>query len=292
MTKQRFYDIISDSIGLYKESDEAAVKDFIYMIMTSAGLNKDFRDVNVEGLEGISEFIEALEQADYKDITEEKFDDLKVLLDEWSSKLGRIVGIYMVLQESINHLYVMALLEDHISDEKSPSAKHALNMLYDIRDHYGDEPTEVLDRCVEYLEVLEGRQEDLMERLMGYEGMLSDITEEFGEDERVKTLNTSMKLVSTSIFINLDEEIANVDATPEFIKDETAKVLKAFDEFFKDHTKIVNRAVMSKVVGVLPVFFNSHDEITDYFKYSLEHCNDDAELAAAIEIVDSIMEEQ
>ncbi len=291
MTKQRFYDIISDSIMIYKDSDEAALKDFIYMIITSAGLNKDFKDVEIKGIEGIDEFIEALSSNDYKDVSKDQFNDLTVLLDEWSSKLGRIVGIYMVFAECINNYYVIAELEKYTS-EQSASTKHALNMLFDIRDNFNEEPSEVLERCVEYLEVLEGRQEDLMERLMGYEGMLSDVSSKFESDERIKALNVSMKLVSTSIFINLEEDSVSPMVTKEFVDEEIAKTLKAFEDFFKEHSKIVNRAVMSKVFNVIPVFFNSVDEIKDYFKYSVEHCKDDSELAAALDIVDSIMDER
>ena len=288
MTKKRFYDILNDSIDIYKDSDKKALDDFIYMVTTSAAIDTDYKEL--EHIKGIKEFMEGLNSVDYTDIDEDKYNDINTLLIEWADKLSNTVGIFMILEECVNNTYVLAELKPYITDE-SASTKHALNMLYEIRDNFLEDASGVLERCTEYLEVLEGRQEDVMDRLMGYEGMLSDIFSEHGDNAGLKSLNLSMKLVSSSIFINLDEEDESVALDKEYLENKKAEVIKSFDDFFKAHSKIINRAVMSQVISNLPVFFNSPDEVSEYVKYSLTHCSDESELAASVDIIKSIMEE-
>ena len=288
MTKKRFYDILNDSVDIYKDSDQKALDDFLYMITTAAAIDTDYKEV--EHIKGIKDFMEGLDVVDYTGIDEDRFNDINTLLGEWADKLSNTVGIYMILEECVNNTYVLAELSPYITD-KSASTKHALNMLYEIRDNFDEDAASVLEKCTEYLEVLEGRQEDVMDRLMGYEGLLNDIYSEHSDNEGLKALNLSMKLVSSSIFINIDEDDTSKALDREYIDSKKSEIIKKFDEYFKNHSKIVNRAVMSQVIANLPVFFNSPDEVREYINYSLTHCSDESELACSMDVIKSIMEE-
>ena len=46
---------------------------------------------------------------------------------------------------------------------------------------------------------------------------------------------------------------------------------------------------MAKVLSLMPVFFNTQQEIRDYFEYALSSCNDKAELTACRDIVNDLM---
>ena len=163
-------------------------------------------------------------------------------------------------------------------------------MVMEIHDHFGEDASIVLDRCNEYLEALEGKQESLMERVMGFEALFPDVEAAFADDTAVKVLNQCLKLVSSSIVIDLESDFNSPAATSAFIEEKTKNLIEEFQTFFKKHDQIVNRAVMSMVLGAVPVFFNNTDEIIAYIEYALEHCNDEKELCASLDLIKEMME--
>ena len=48
---------------------------------------------------------------------------------------------------------------------------------------------------------------------------------------------------------------------------------------------------MAKVLALVPVFFNSQQEIKDYFEYTLSRCNDKDELLCCSRLIEEIMED-
>lgn len=287
MTKQKFYDIITDSLAIYKDSDEAGVNGFIYMIRTIAGLKNDYQPIN--GLSDLDTLVSECQNADYANMTQDEYEALRLSLEHYTEELTRIVNVYMQIQECINHFYTMQLCQP-FTRQIGAAAKTAVSMTEQIRDHFSEDAQTVLNGCNDYLEQLEGKQEDIMERVMGFEALLSDVAAEFPEDAAIVALSTSEKLVSSSIFIDLKEEQESVPATPELIQKATSALLEEFAEFFQNHSQILNRAVMSQVLGAVPVFFNNTQEITDYIQYSLEHCSNTSELCACVDIINEIME--
>ena len=287
MTKQRFYDILSDSLGIYKDSDEAGVNGFVYMLRTIAGLKRDFKAV--EGLQELESYITSVENTDFKNLSETEFNALLAKLQSATENLTQIVNIYMQLQECINHFYTMLLCKPYVTSFEQAS-EDATQLMVAIRDHVTEDPETVLNSLTTYLEALEGRQESVMERVMEYEALLSDVAAEHQDNAAIQALVTSGKLVSSSIFIDLNEEEESVPVTPEFLQNATAELLKEFADYFANHSMIVNRAVMSRILGAVPVFFNTADEIKEYINYALTHCSDQAELCASLDLINQIME--
>ena len=68
-----------------------------------------------------------------------------------------------------------------------------------------------------------------------------------------------------------------------------ASLFKDFDAVFEKLSKEEKRSRMAKVLSMVPVFFNSRDEIKAYFLYALENCRDDSELTAVSNILREMM---
>ena len=105
-------------------------------------------------------------------------------------------------------------------------------------------------------------------------------------------LNLISKLLCNSVFIDLkpdslEPEIADKD----YVNKVRDRLLEEFSASFAANPKLINRARMAMVLGNVPVFFNSQQEIQDYLNYALEHCNNSSELKAVIAILDEMMEE-
>ena len=99
------------------------------------------------------------------------------------------------------------------------------------------------------------------------------------------------KLTSTSLFIDLDEDVTVVlDPTDdEYLAELKEELFADFDKRFADISKFEKRSIMSKVLSMMPVFFNTQQEIKDYFEYALSCCGDDSELTACSRIIEGII---
>ena len=114
-----------------------------------------------------------------------------------------------------------------------------------------------------------------------------------GLQEEYADLNLISKLLCNSVFIdlkpdNLEPEIADSIYVNQ-VKD---ALVEEFAQSFVQGHKLINRARMAMVMGNVPVFFNSQDEISSYLTYALEHCNNHSELKAVIAILDEMMDEE
>ena len=288
MTKQRFYDILSDSLDIYTGSDCSSVDGFLFMIRTIATLQGDLQPV--EGIEGLEEFITRCNETDYAAISETEFLELTQMLERYGEGLTDLVNLNMKVQECVNHYYTMLLCKPYVK-QSSAAGEHAQGMISQIKEHFNDVDSQlVLEGCNSYLEQLEGKQEDIMERVMGFEALLADVAAAVPDDSAVKDLLVCEKLVSSSLFIDLHQEEQDKEADSAYINKVKEELIADFVTFFKNHSQIVNRAIMSAVLGAVPVFFQNTEEIVQYIDYALEHCSDVSELCASVEIINRIME--
>ena len=62
-----------------------------------------------------------------------------------------------------------------------------------------------------------------------------------------------------------------------------------FDQAFAGLSREEKRSRMAKVLSMVPVFFNSREEIREYFLYALENCRDDSELTAVSRLIHDMM---
>ena len=97
-------------------------------------------------------------------------------------------------------------------------------------------------------------------------------------------------LTSTSLFMDIDGvtpdiRVVNEEADEIYIEETKNSLVQDFDELFTRLNKLEKRSVMAKVLSLMPVFFNSQQEILEYFQYALSSCTDKGELTALRDIV-------
>ncbi len=297
MTKSKFFELLSSGIDIYKESDRKGLEDFLYMMRTSAMLDVP-QDKN-ETFESLTEFHEFLISCDFDSITEEKYNELRNRLDEIADYLKDIVSIYMMLQQIINYVYAIIITKKYV-DDYSEEEKVVKEILTHVSNGFikgsMDVPEDVIN---DYFISLEGKQEMIHESYMPYEHALDEIKVNYQKEleqtefeELFDVLAKDEVLLSDSLFVELDGNTDGAEEmTPEIFENIKKEFLEEIEKFFREHKRTVNRSVMSSIIASLPVFFNNIQELQDYVYNSLETCRQQAEKAACVEIINSIIEE-
>ena len=91
--------------------------------------------------------------------------------------------------------------------------------------------------------------------------------------------------------MEFDREINHDTAGEAYVLEKYEALKSMLEKFFKEHGKLVNRAVMAHVLAALPVFFNNVQEIQNYVYSSVSGCSDISEKTACAEIFAAMMEE-
>ncbi|HCA21626.1 MAG TPA: hypothetical protein DEO87_04540 [Lachnospiraceae bacterium] len=295
MTKDRFFDIISNTLNIYRGGEKEAVNDFIEMIKTAAVLTLP------EGFE--TEYPELFEIYDNLTKTDVKALDangVNVLSGE-IYRATEIINSYVtdqlmlieIINDSLTVLFTINNIDKSLLNDKYDISVKIITETLAAEDIY--KAAEGFD---ELFVSLEGIQEDAYETLATVESSLFDICDSYSEPietegltEVFAKLNKADKLTSTSLFIDLDRDIRVVsDAADEiFISDVKVDFEEAMRKKLDSLSIPVRRAVMAKVLSVLPVFFNNKEEIREYFNYALDKCSDKSELATSVDKINEII---
>jgi hypothetical protein len=177
-------------------------------------------------------------------------------------------------------------MDDHFADAEAILEKLTS---YDL-----DVATFSSDSFGDAFMALEGAQEDAYETLLALEGSLEDYAAEM-EEEDAEALRKADLLTSTSLFMDLEK--AAVTVVEEKAEDAEIESMKRslFDDFdaaFAGLSKEEKRSRMAKVLSMVPVFFNSREEVRAYFLYALENCRDDSELTAVSHLIHDMILDQ
>ena len=298
MTKNKFYDVVSNTLSIYKGGEVSAVLDFADMLKNSALITKP------EGFETIYPDLynayTALEATEYKNIDKDTFDSLNDMLAKGASFINEEVSAYMLMQEVVNDVYTILLTIDDAYDEDitEKGYKAAIDILKACAacDSIEDVSIDTMDLFV----AIEGVQENVYESIIVLDSAFDDITKgnSFVIDELMlggtfDRLKKANKLMSTSLFIDLDKESCDSGeiADSKFIMELRDKVTAEFAKLFEGKERAVIRSIMCKLLAAMPIFLNSQQEIKDYFDYVLENCKDDSELSACNKLICEIIEE-
>ena len=295
MTKNKFYDVITNTLTIYKGGDRASVDEFVDMLKTAVLMETP------EGFETeypmlYSAYME-LKTADYTAIGEAEYDRLMDLLDTSAASINASASAYMLLQEIVNDVYAILLTHTGgaIANAGQTGYDAAIAILCEaVKDISVDELNdELMSRFI----LLEGVQEEVYESIMVLETALDDLKkmeEAKGLTDRINTLEKVQRLLSTSLFVALDRDFeasASETADNDYImklRDEMVELLK---KLFADNGRMVNRSIMCKLLASMPVFLNTKQDIQNYFQYVLNNCNDDSELTACKKLIEEIIEE-
>lgn len=296
MTKNRFFDYLTDTLNIYKGSDKSALDDFVEMLKSIAlielpeGYNKDYPDIR-----GV---IKQFESVDFKAMDLETFKDIQAQFLAVTNHLTELVSNYLLAMEIINDFYATLLAMPYEKNDNA-SVETCISMMKGLHDAFlssAEIPAEVDNGFV----LIEGRQEELGEDILQYESILQDIVTEHEDtiswimsDKIFNSLSIIAKLLSNSLFVNLEEDEEETEvADSEYVTGRRDELVGILTEYFAAHSKEINRAVMAAMFSNMPVLFNSQQEIKDYIEYSLNHCSNQSELMACAKILEEMMEEE
>ena len=295
MTKSRFFDYLTDTLLIYKGSEKSSVNDFVAMLKSTALL--DLPKGYGEDYPEIMEVINIMENVDFKTLDLEGYQTLMEQFSLTTQHLTRLVSNYLLVMEIINDFYATLLAVPYA--QKEEASKTCISMLQGLHDAFlssGEIPEEVDEGFM----AIEGKQEMLGEDIMQYESILQDVITEHKDtvswimaDKIFDNLLCISKLLSNSLFINLKEQDNQSEMADEaYITAMRDDLVRLLTDFFDNHAKEVNRAVMAALFSNMPVLFNSQQEIKDYIEYSLTHCGNSSELMACAKILEEMMEEE
>lgn len=296
MTKNRFYDYLTDTLNIYNGSSRSSLDQFVAMLKSTAVL--DMPKGYGEDYPEIVNTIELLKGLNYKELDVATYQAVMEQFSMTTTHLTEIVSDYLLAMDVINNLYAILLA---IPYEKSESRikEVCTAMLQGLHDAYvsdSDIPESVDEGFME----LEGVQEVLGEDIMQYESILPDVMETEQDtiswmmsDEIFASLNKITKLLSNSLFVDLEQEDEDdILADSQYVTAKRDELVGLLTTYFAEHPKEVNRAVMASMFSSMPVLFNSQQEVKEYIEYSLNHCGNRSELMACAKILQDLMDEE
>ena len=296
MTKNRFFEYLTETLNIYQGSDTSSVDDFVSMLKSTAllevpqGYGEDYPEIyKVIGL---------LEHTDLKTLDLENYRAIMEQFAFTTDHLSQIVSNHLLAMEIINAFYAALLAMPYESSDEN-GVKVCLSMLSGLHDAFvssGEIPSGVDDGFAQ----IEGLQEMIGEDVLQFESILPDVMTEHQDtiswimaEKIFNRLALISKLQSNSLFIELDEEKQETrPADNTYIAQKRDELVELLTTYFKEHTKEVNRAVMAALFSNMPVLFNSQQEIKEYIEYSLNHCGNASELMAVGKILTEMMEEE
>lgn len=293
MTKNRFYDILGDTLDIYKGVEKESLDQFIEMVEGTAliRLPEGFETEYPELFEALS----ILKNGEYTELTYEKYMELSAVLDKSADFLNSVVTEYMLIIELVNDLYAM-LLAISSKDKVSDSCNTAISVIGKAASGADGE----LEDAFMLIETIVGEQELAGEHKLMLESAIYEITNSYGEEiaangleESYRKLEVTDKLLSGSMFVDIDSVAMAAVLTVESDYIAACKEMLAdkFAKLFEDNSMTVNRAIMAKILSNIPVFFNTTDEIKEYITGSLTRCRESSELLADYIVIKQMMEE-
>lgn len=300
ITKQKYFDLLLDSLNAYLGSDEENLKSYLYIIRTSAMLYRE------EGMEDyypeLAKRMQQLAAVDFKNMTKQTFDQCVGTLRVATLMLETEITVYFGLQEMINEVYTMLLCTTYagmVENEHGAAADSAMTILGEINESFlGTEKAELSDEFLDRFTDMEGVQEDLSYELTVLEDAFYEINHTHKDlarsmmlDQLLQVLERSEKLLSNSLFIDLEEDRKEEIVDEELLEKESNTLITEISAMFENQDKIVSRAIIANTLNKMPVFFKDHTEVMDYVRYSIERCSDASEKVACIEIINAIMSE-
>lgn len=292
MTKDKFFEYISNGLSIYKGAEKKSLEDFIYMIRTSSMLGEDesFGDIFPE----LEETLEAFKDVDYSNIEKNEYEFLIRSIEDVSVYIEDVMNISMILMEIMNDTYAAVLTIDDV--EMSKEITVCYEIVANVNDYFilG---SEVENETENMFVLLEGSQENLYSKLRLY-NVLDEITSSYKAQIKELDLEAGYEnlakleiLASDSIFVELENNSDGIIVDEDILEAEKIKLIGEFKELFSKNGKNINRAVMSSVLAQLPVFFNNISELQDFIYQTLSQCKNTAEKLACIEVLHQIMED-
>lgn len=286
MTKTKFFEWVKQTSAAFKEADSEGLNRTFYMLYSAAGLQEP------EGMERFPEFVAALEYFDsleYRSMTEEKYEEAKVMLETVTEHLTSASDSYCSMMEIINSMTSLFLMAPFVmpEDEKTVDCcKKAMELALREEPATEEELTEVFT-------AFEGVPEQLETELLAEEGILAEfpvkdaLIEAMMQKVLYNRIQYAKQLHTTSLFVDPDETFAEM-----VFEEEIEKFCNLLSEKLDDGQKAMNRARMAQVLYHLPVPFTRSSDVQKYIMSAFENCHDLSEKTAAMRIIRGFAEER
>jgi len=285
MTKAKFYDRLRESLTLYKGATKGALEDFLYILRTSAMIYEP-----AAGREDYPEFFKdfnKLEEANYKEVSLKKFQELRACLDRASLWIYAITDYYYSMQKLVNGIYGQCLLRRYgLGQDKLTKACASIwNCL-------------AQGQCQEeLLRPLEGRIESWVEKTTYLESVFTEISQSYQKEiedldmtQDFRDMELLTKLMSDSLFIDLERVEDETELKAKDVNKACDLLIEDLDRKFKEVKKPVRRAIMGQVLEKLPMIFQGADQVMEYIETNLMACQDQAEKMVVVDLIEEMME--
>lgn len=294
MSRSKFEGLVRAGFENYVGMDTGAADDFVYRIVSVAGLYEP------EGMkEYFPEFYNSLfvlRGKDWKTMEEADYKEAQELFSRTAGEVQALTDDYYLLMELVNSLYAWLLNYPYASVDATAQMDHFLPLLEEIcRGELSEEKT---IKSTSLLDETEGVLEEFSLKLQKMQGTLSKMEEDVQKsaaalmlEKEYTCLRVSVLLLSGSLFAELEQKGQMQIADRAYLKTAADSLVEKLLAAFSTQPKILNRAMIAAVLGELPVFFNSQNEVMDYVRGSLSGCHETAEKVAGIRLMRKLMEE-
>ncbi len=295
LSKNKFFELLRDALTLYKGSDTTAVDDFIYMLRSVSMLHTP------EGFDSafsaLADRLAKLESYSYVDMSKEDYLEAEGTLTEATEYVVNVTDVFVLLMDAVNDAYMVLLTADNALVDGS-ARQHCLKIIDMALDAIYDRVLPIEDSFDSFV-AIEGVQERLSTQLASDSYALDDVknshmdrVEALGLTQTYEKLFKLEKLSSGSSFMKLvEDELSNIIADEAYINNRCDELVNELMDFFSEHERPFNRAVMSGILGSLPVFFNNMEEIKKYIHVALGQCSDEAERKSCMKLMLDLMSE-
>lgn len=305
MTRQKFYQLLHDGLSAYAASEQRTLDDLLDMLRTSAMIS------DISESEALFPFIyeclARLEEDGMEISGPERFEALWKLLQDGFEELNGAISAMMLLQELINDLYVIA---EALAGGTAPD-RGDWEIVSDIVAHtqavfaFGNTKTAgeteaAMETLYGKYTALEGRQEAWYERYALCESVFEEFCSAYQEEIAANgctalfvSLGKITRLCSGSLYAELEQTGGEPKLCDEaYIEARCRQLTAELDTQFKKLPKALRRAVMAKLLTLLPPFLRSYDQLEQYISVSLTGCEDIYEKTACIEILEEMMRDE
>ena len=294
LSKNKFYDILSNVFTLYKGAEKKSLDDFCYMIRSHAAL---YTPAEYDtAFPYLFENVKQLSKYTYAEISSEDYNEASELLYNSSEFVNKVTDLYVMLMDAVNDAY-MYILSSSASLDSVEEKEACFAIIAEASKAVGkcDLPSEeIFDKFV----MIEGLQEKLYTQLSKDGYALDDVknsyNDEVGKSELDLVYANLFKcelLNSGSSFVSLEQIVDTAVVSENEVLEACDGILKEFAAIFAEIERPVARAIMATVLSGLPVFFTNQEELKDYIHVSLGQCKDEAERQGVMHIMLQLFDE-
>lgn len=290
LTREKFREYLDAGISIYSQSTKQSFDSFLEMLRYNAVVD-ELSDKDT--FKTYKDILDSYAEIKFKDIDEETFLANEDKLYSIADKFEEASSVHVVMQEAINDLYV-CLIANKLCNEKVAGLYFGNKVDMKKIDEYVSMDCSALtdEELDKILEGSEGLQEEYYDKVSDLVGVFDEgiLKEAYGKvtlkedngviadaDETLEGIRKLVLLLSNSEFVSLEkeDEADNKTVDPEYFEKKKNEVVDEIINSLSGKDRMVKKAIMGNVLGSIPVFFNSLDEIKAYVKNSLETCADE-----------------